>query len=71
MRLVLEATYQKGLLVLNQNLGSEQEGKKFKVILLEEEPLEAKKERFFQFVKQHSFILPEDYCFNREELYER
>lgn len=37
----------------------------------EERYLEAKKERFFDFVKKHSFTLPADYTFNREEIHER
>jgi len=71
-QLVLEATYQQGQLVLNRRLETEKEGKKFKVILIEEEDsLSATKEAFFQFVEKHAFTLPEDYQFNREELYER
>jgi len=35
------------------------------------ESLSNKKKRFFKFVKQHSFDIPEDYKFNRNELYER
>ena len=72
MPLVLEATYQQGRLVLNRHLETDKEGKKFKVILLEEpDNLATKKAQFFQFVEKHAFTLPEDYQFNREELYER
>jgi predicted DNA-binding antitoxin AbrB/MazE fold protein len=71
MPVVVEATYKKGLLVLDHLLETEKEGKKFKVILIEQDSLEANKERFFRFVDQHSFTLPEDYQFNREEIYER
>jgi len=71
MPVVVEATYKKGLLVLDHLLETKKEGKKFKVILIEQDSLEAKKERFFRFVDQHTFTLPEDYQFNREEIYER
>jgi hypothetical protein len=30
-----------------------------------------KKEQFFNFVKNHTYILPENYKFNRDELHER
>ncbi|MDM8558031.1 hypothetical protein [Candidatus Parabeggiatoa sp. HSG14] len=70
MPVVVEATYKNGLLVLEQLLEAEKEGKKFKVILIEQDSIEAKKERFFQFVNQHSFTLPSAYKFNREEIYE-
>ena len=32
---------------------------------------ENKKEQFFRFVENHSYNLPENYKFNREELHER
>ncbi|MCT7967647.1 tetratricopeptide repeat protein [Laspinema sp. D1] len=38
---------------------------------LEDNELAVKKQQFFDFVKQHSFNLPDDYQFNRDELYER
>lgn len=47
-----------------------------KVIVLQEDnvvtkdPL-TKKNYFFSRVAQHRFDLPKDYCFNREELYDR
>jgi len=63
---VLEATYQQGQLVLNRHLETEMEGRKFKVILIEEkDSLSATKEAFFQFVEKHTFTLPKDYRFNR------
>jgi len=71
MPVVVEATYKKGQLVLDQLLESKKEGQKFKVILIEQDSLEAQKERFFRFVDQHAFTLPENYQFNREEIYER
>ena len=33
--------------------------------------VESKKEQFFRFVENHSYNLPENYKFNREELHER
>ncbi len=38
---------------------------------LEKEKSEAKKERPFNFIDKHTFSIPKDYKFNREELYER
>jgi len=37
----------------------------------DKQALELRKQRFLEQLKQHSFKLPEDYHFNREELYER
>jgi len=70
MPMVLEATYHQGQLILNHPLGTEQEGKKFKVILHEAD-LEVHPAQFFQWVETHSFSLPDDYRFQRDELYER
>ena len=67
MKIVTKATYKKGTLVLDQSLGLEKEGKKFKVIIIEEEKIRTKKERFFQSIEKHAFTLPKDYKFNREE----
>jgi predicted DNA-binding antitoxin AbrB/MazE fold protein len=69
MPVVVEATYKKGLLVLEHLLETKKEGKKFKVILIEQDSLEAK--QFFQFINQHRFTLQGDDPFNREEIYER
>jgi hypothetical protein len=33
--------------------------------------MEKRKLQFFESVKKHSFVLPENYRFNREELHER
>lgn len=72
MPIVLEATYKNGLLILDQGLESKHEGKRFKLLVIEaQDTLEAEKERFFQFVEKHAFTLPNDYKFNREEIYER
>lgn len=71
MNIVTKATYKKGTLVLDQSLGLEKEGKKFKIIIVEEETIHAKKERFLQSIEKYTFTLPKDYQFNREEIHER
>ena len=71
MNIVTKATYKKGTLVLDQSLGLEKEGKKFKIIIVEEETIHSKKERFLQSIEKHAFTLPKDYQFNREEIHER
>lgn len=68
---VLQATCENGNLVLSEKLGVELEGKQLKVILIEADVVESKKEQFFRLVDEHSFLLPEHYQFNREELHER
>lgn len=69
---VLDAVYQQGVLILSCQLEKEKEGKKFKVILLEEaDNLTTNQANFFEFVERHAFTLPLDYQFHREELYER
>ena len=80
MSKVLHATYQNGKLVLDEKLDTALEGQKLTLILIEdatrlsnsvEQTSEPRKQRFLEQLKQHSFKLPEDYTFNREELYER
>lgn len=71
MQVLANATYKNGALILDEKLGNEKEGKKFKVILFEQESKRAKKERFFEFIEKHAFKLPADYHFDREELHER
>jgi predicted DNA-binding antitoxin AbrB/MazE fold protein len=81
MTKILEATYSNGHLVLSESLDPELEGKKLKVMILktdEESQTEdaeadrrAKVKRFLEHAKKHSFELPPDYRFNRDELYDR
>jgi|688.fasta_scaffold71704_4 predicted DNA-binding antitoxin AbrB/MazE fold protein len=80
MSKVIQATYHDGNLVLDEKLDAALEGKKLRIVVLEdinepkeqdEQTLESRKRRFLEQLKQHSFKLPEDYKFNREELYER
>ena len=65
---IIEATYHQGNLILKDKLSESLEGKKIKIIILEES--NSKKEDFLDKVEQHSFKLPQNYQFNREELYE-
>lgn len=68
---ILKATCKDGHLVLDEKLSDEFEGKTFQVMVFEDNELAVKKQRFFDFVKQHSFNLPDDYQFHRDDLYER
>ena len=68
---ILEALCQNGNLILKEKLSTTMEGKRFKVILLENHQDARKKEYFLNSVNKHSFKLPDDYQFNREEIYER
>ena len=70
MQLIVGATYKNGAFIPDQSLEQEQEGKKFKLIVIENEKIRTGKERFFRFVENYSFALPEDYRFTREEIYE-
>jgi predicted DNA-binding antitoxin AbrB/MazE fold protein len=67
---IAQAVYQNGSLILSEKLSSELEGKSLKVIILDTDEIETKRERFFQLVDKHTFALPEDYQFNRDELYD-
>ncbi|MCL1464356.1 hypothetical protein [Argonema galeatum] len=71
MSKIFQATCNNGNLILDEKLSNEWEGKSFQVILVENDEIEVKKQRFFEFVERSSFTLPDDYQFNREELYER
>ncbi len=71
MQLVMEATYRYGTFIPDQILGKEKEGKRFRLIILEERKAGSDKEKFFKSAEQYSFSLPPDYKFNRDELYER
>jgi hypothetical protein len=63
-----------------EKLDAALEGKILKVVVLddadekvteEKQTLEPRKQRFLEQLQQHSFKLPDDYGFNREELHER
>jgi hypothetical protein len=66
-----QATCNNGNLILDEKLSKEWEGKSFQVIVFETDEIAIKKKRFFDFVDHYSFTIPNDYQFNREELYER
>ncbi len=68
---ISEATYKNGAFVLDGDSDFKKEGKKFKIIIIEEERARSKKEHFLKFLEKHTFDLPEDYKFDREEIYER
>jgi hypothetical protein len=67
---ISQATYKDGSLILAEKLNSKMEGKTLKVIIFVDE-IDSKKERFWELVDRHTFALPKDYKFNREDLYER
>lgn len=68
---IMQATYEKGKLLLTEELENQLEGQRLYVIIFKANDLEHKKERFFDLVDRHSFSLPESYRFNRDELNER
>ena len=68
---VLQATCNNGNLILDEKLSNEWEGKSFQIIILETDENTVKKKRFFDFVDQHHFTLPDSYQFTREDIYER
>jgi len=71
MQLIVGATYKNGAFIPDQSLEQEQEGKQFRLIVIEKEKVGTEKKRFLRFVEKYAFALPEDYRFNREEIYER
>ena len=72
MPTVMQGTCHNGQLVLDQKLSQSLEGKNLKVIIVEsEQPPDGQKERFLSLVDEHSFALPENYKFNRDDLHER
>jgi len=79
MNKVLHATYHNGNLILDEKLDAALEGQKLTLILVEEPVaststetnLEERKQKFLEKLKTYSIKLPEDYKFNREQLYDR
>lgn len=82
MNKVLQATYRDGSLILDEKLDAALEGKKLSLILVESSESSElvdqvviddaeRKRRFLEKLKTYSINLPEDYKFNREELYDR
>lgn len=75
---VLQATCNNGELILKEKLSSELEGKSLQVMIIDSSESnqgfssnESKLEQFLEQVKKYSFRLPEDYKFNRDEMYDR
>lgn len=68
---ILQATCNNGNLILDEKLSNKWEGKSFQIILVDPDEIEVKKQRFFEFVERYSLTIPDDYQFNREELYDR
>lgn len=79
MSKVLHATYHDGNLVLDEKLDTALEGQKLTLILVEdsqassstETDLEERKKKFLEKLKTYSIKLPENYKFNRDEIYDR
>lgn len=70
MHKISQAVYQNGNLILSEHLNPEMEGKHLRVIILDADDRQTKRERFFQLVDRHVFALPENYQFNRDEIYD-
>lgn len=82
MSKVLQATYHKGKLVLDEELDIFLEGKKLTLILVEDNNFlegadlaianaQERKRQFLEKSNQYSAKLPPDYKFDREEAHER
>jgi hypothetical protein len=80
MTRILQATCHNGELILTEKLDSTLEGKTLKImILVDSEPNqttspEDRKSQVAQFLEkaqQHSFKLPSNYRFDRDEIYDR
>jgi hypothetical protein len=74
---IIQATCTNGELVLSEKLNSELEGKTIQVMIFESsnsthiiEEKESKIEQFLARANNYSFQLPDDYKFNREEIYD-
>lgn len=79
MNKVIQATYHDGSLVLDEKLDAALEGRKLTLILVEgaamasqdETDIAERKRNFFEKLQNYSVKLPEDYKFDREEIYDR
>lgn len=52
---ILTATYNNGSLILDRHLESIMEGKTFKIVLIDTDEGDRKKQQFLQLVDKHSF----------------
>jgi hypothetical protein len=68
---IMQATYQNGHLILNQKLKDALEGQTLNIIVLTDNIIAEKKERFLDFVDRYAFSLPVNYHFDRDELHAR
>ncbi|MEH1856347.1 MAG: hypothetical protein V7L11_32830 [Nostoc sp.] len=75
---IFQATCTNGELVLSEKLSPELEGKTIQIVILEPtqstqtiDDGESKIHQFLEKVNNYSFLLPPDYQFNREEIYEQ
>ena len=75
---IVQATCTNGELVLSEKLSPELEGKTIQIVILEPSQStqtidygESKIQQFLAQVNKYSFLLPPDYKFNREEIYEQ
>ncbi|MCC5617532.1 hypothetical protein LC605_21075 [Nostoc sp. CHAB 5836] len=75
---IVQATCTNGELVLSEKLSPELEGKTIQIVILEQsqstEKIDHAESKIYQFlakVNNYSFLLPTDYKFNREEIYEQ
>ena len=68
---ILNARYENGRLLLEEKLLNVKEGKKVRVIVVDNEETNIRKAAFLASVEKYRFTLPDDYQFNRDELNER
>lgn len=75
---IVQATCTNGELVLSEKLSPELEGKTIQILILEASQStqtidsgESKIQQFLAQVNNYFFLLPQDYKFNREEIYEQ
>ncbi|MEH2056176.1 MAG: hypothetical protein V7K97_08460 [Nostoc sp.] len=75
---IIQATCTNGELVLSEKLSPELEGKTIQIVILEPTQStqiindgESKIYQLLEKVNNYSFLLPPDYQFNREEIYEQ
>ncbi len=69
MHKVTQAIYNNGNLILDEKLEDVAEGERLNVII--EDDSEKRKHRFLDSIEKYSFSLPDNYSFNREDIYER
>jgi hypothetical protein len=70
---IIQATCTNGELVLSEKLSPELEGKTIQIVILQpnQSTQESQIQQFLAQVNNYSFLLPPDYKFNREEIYDQ